>query len=135
MSLRYDPYRPWNEIMGREEMFSPTAYQAGQVSTKYTNAPPGLFFAGDPGFPRGGSNGAPRNFAPRVGFAYDLTGDAKTAPCSLEVELAVPDRKHPNRLCRTGGQRDQDPVKPGKDWVPLQVTPNLIEGIEAYPCP
>jgi hypothetical protein len=79
LGLRYDPYRPWNEIKGREEMFSPSAYQAGQVSTKYTNAPPGLFFAGDPGFPRGGSNGAPRNFAPRVGFAYDLTGDAKTS--------------------------------------------------------
>jgi hypothetical protein len=79
LGLRYDPYRPWNEIKGRVEMFSPSAYQAGQVSQVYTNAPPGLFFAGDKGFPTGGTNGASLNFAPRVGFAYDLTGDAKTS--------------------------------------------------------
>jgi len=77
--LRYDPYRPWNEIKGRMEMFSPSAYNAGQVSQVYTNAPPGLFFVGDRDFPKGGTNGASLNFAPRVGFAYDLTGNAKTS--------------------------------------------------------
>lgn len=79
LGIRYDPYQPWNEIKGRIEMFSPSAYQVGQHSDVYTNAPAGLFFPGDPGFPKGGTNGAYRNFAPRVGFAYDVNGDAKTS--------------------------------------------------------
>lgn len=51
---------------------------------------------------------------------------------SLEVELIVPDRKRSKRSCRSVSQRDQDPVKPSKDWVPLQMAPDLIERMEAY---
>jgi hypothetical protein len=59
--------------------FSPTAYSAGQVSSVYTNAPPGLLFPGDAGVPENGVNSNYRDFEPRVGFAYDLTGDGKTS--------------------------------------------------------
>src|SRR5262249_6238399 len=37
----------------------------------------GLFFPGDPGVPARGTTGDYNNFAPRVGFAYDLTGDGR----------------------------------------------------------
>ncbi|QNI37466.1 carboxypeptidase regulatory-like domain-containing protein [Edaphobacter albus] len=79
LGMRYDPFRPWNEINGRLELFSPDAYAAGRRSSVYYNAPPGLLFPGDQGFPRGGTNASYKNFAPRIGFAYDVTGDGKTS--------------------------------------------------------
>lgn len=39
----------------------------------------GLVFAGQNGTPDGFFNATKKNFAPRVGFAYDLTGDGKTS--------------------------------------------------------
>lgn len=77
--LRYEPYSPWKEIKGRVEQFSPAQYYAGAQSTKFINAPPGLLFPGDPGVPFSGVRGNYSNFAPRVGFAYDLTGNGKTS--------------------------------------------------------
>lgn len=79
LGLRYEPYFPWHEIRGRIEQFNMNAYQQGITSKVFPNAPPGLFFRGDPGFPENGTTGDYRNFAPRVGFAYDLKGDGKTS--------------------------------------------------------
>jgi hypothetical protein len=77
--LRYEPYQPWNEIQGRMEQFRPAAFLAGQKSQVYINAPAGLFFPGDSGFPARGTTGDYNNLAPRFGFAYDVSGDGKTA--------------------------------------------------------
>lgn len=77
--LRWEPFFPWKELKHRMTQFSPTAYSAGQVSSVYTNAPPGLLFPGDAGVPENGVNSNYRDFEPRVGFAYDLTGDGKTS--------------------------------------------------------
>ena len=77
--LRYEPYFPWKEIKGRAEQFSIAKYNAGVKSQKYPNAPPGLLFPGDPGVPFDGVTGNFTDFAPRAGFAYDLTGDGKTS--------------------------------------------------------
>jgi hypothetical protein len=44
----------------------------------------------------------------------------------------VSDHEHPKRVCRPVRHRDQDRVKPDKDWVPLHVAPDLMETIEAY---
>jgi hypothetical protein len=79
MGLRYDPFRPWNEVNGRLEAFSPAGYAAGAVSQVYVNSPPGLTFPGDPGFPRGGTGATYLDVAPRFGFAYDPEGNAKTS--------------------------------------------------------
>ena len=43
------------------------------------NAPVGETFRGDAGVPYEGVTGDYDNVAPRVGFAYDLTGDGKTS--------------------------------------------------------
>jgi hypothetical protein len=77
--LRYDPFFPWHETKDRIELFSVNAYAAGTTSSVYTNAPRGLLFPGDPGVPRWGTSASLKNIAPRVGFAYDLTGDGKTS--------------------------------------------------------
>jgi hypothetical protein len=79
LGLRYDPFFPWKETKGRVEVFSPSAFAAGEVSKVFPNAPPGLLFPGDPGVPKYGLLANYKNFSPRVGFAYDLTGDGKTS--------------------------------------------------------
>lgn len=77
--LRYEPYTPWNETKGRLEQFRPADALAGVKSTVFPNAPAGLFFRGDAGVPYRGVNGTMTDFAPRVGFAYDVTGNGKAS--------------------------------------------------------
>ncbi len=79
LGLRWEPYWPWHEIKGRVEGFSMPNYIAGTRSTVYTNAPPGLLFRGDKGFPENGTGNNFKDFAPRVGFAYDVSGNGKTS--------------------------------------------------------
>lgn len=79
LGLRYEPYFPWREIKGRVEQFSIARFKAGVKSQKFPNAPPGLLFPGDPGMPFDGVKGSFDDFSPRVGFAYDLTGNGRTS--------------------------------------------------------
>jgi len=73
--LRYEPFKPWQELMHRIEQFSPAAYAAGRKSTVYVNAPPGMLFPGDAGVPTQGVRSSYGNIMPRVGFAYDVHGN------------------------------------------------------------
>jgi hypothetical protein len=79
LGIRYDPFLPWHETKNRIEQFNVNAYAAGTKSSVYINAPPGLLFPGDPGVPRWGANGSLNTFAPRAGFAYDVSGDGRTS--------------------------------------------------------
>lgn len=82
LGLRWEPQSVMKEIYGRTEQFRPDAYAAGVSSTVIPSSPPGLFFVGDSfggiGFPSTGEHADLNNFAPRVGFAYDISGNAKT---------------------------------------------------------
>lgn len=82
LGLRWEPQGVIKEIFGRTEQFRPDAFAAGVRSTVIPTAPAGLFFVGDKfnriGFPDTGETADLNNFAPRVGFAYDLTGSGKT---------------------------------------------------------
>ena len=77
--LRYEPALPWYEARGRVEQFRPDAYARGDKSQVFVNAPPGLFFPGDAGVPRDGLRATYKNFMPRVGFAYDVSGNGRTS--------------------------------------------------------
>jgi len=60
---------PHNNIIG----FFP-----GHQSTVFPGAPPGLLYPGDPGTPNRAMVAPDRNnFAPRIGFAWDMFGNAK----------------------------------------------------------
>jgi hypothetical protein len=73
LGVRYDPFVPFSDELGRTECFRP-----GLKSTRFPNAPTGYLYAGDSGCPDGGSPSHYKLFAPRFGFSYDLTGKGTT---------------------------------------------------------
>ena len=49
--LRWEPYFPVVNMDGSAIHFDEDALEKGIKTTRFTNAPPGVFFNGDPGFP------------------------------------------------------------------------------------
>jgi hypothetical protein len=76
--VRWEPYLPEIETQRRVTHFDMASYLAGQKSQVYDNAPAGLTFPGDAGFPRAGTNSKFGNIAPRVGLVWDVNGNAET---------------------------------------------------------
>lgn len=72
--LRYEFYQPSREVDGRA-----SAFVLGHRSNQYPNAPVNMAFQGDAGIPMGFIQQDRNNFAPRLGLAWDVTGDGKTA--------------------------------------------------------
>jgi hypothetical protein len=72
--MRWEPSLPETQQYNEGDHIDFNAFAAGTTSTVYKNAPPGVFFYGDKGIPKGYANGDYHDFAPRVGFAWDPTG-------------------------------------------------------------
>ena len=71
--LRYEPFIPFDQKGGRH-----TTWVPGVQSTVFPDAPRGILFPGDAGLPKRLTNSDLNNFAPRLGAAWDVAGDAKT---------------------------------------------------------
>jgi hypothetical protein len=78
LGLRWEPFLPEFDHYDRGSTFSRAAFDAGQVSQVYANAPTGSLFAGDPGITHSFTDRRLANFSPRLGIVYDPTGSGKT---------------------------------------------------------
>ena len=77
--LRWEPFLPPAEIKGYTYNFSMADMVNNVKTTQFVNAPPGLSYPGDPGFPgKSGLDSQWNLFAPRVALAFDPKGDGKT---------------------------------------------------------
>lgn len=75
--LRWDPFFPYTDSLGRVACFVP-----GAKSQRFPNAPIGMLFGGshhDPGCPASSIYNNPKNFGPRLGFAYRITENGDTS--------------------------------------------------------
>jgi hypothetical protein len=85
LGLRYEPVLPWSDKGNRWAQVNFAAMAVNVTSKVYPNAPPGILFSGqngipsDAGMPDNALRASLTNFEPRIGFAYDLTGDGKTS--------------------------------------------------------
>lgn len=75
--IRWEPFTPEHDALARGDHFDLTSFENDQKTSKYNNAPPGLFFYGDKGIPKSYANGNWDDVAPRFGFAYDPFGNGK----------------------------------------------------------
>jgi len=72
LGLRYELPFPYTELHNLQNLFVP-----GAQSKVLPSAPAGLLYPGDPGVPAGLIPTQKTAFAPRVGLAWDPTGEAK----------------------------------------------------------
>jgi outer membrane receptor protein involved in Fe transport len=81
LGLRWDPYLGTAWENGTISNFSIDNFRNGIKSTQFVNAPAGLLYPGDPGFPPGTTGTKRRwlNVSPRLGVAWDATGDGRMA--------------------------------------------------------
>ena len=143
--LRWEPYFGTNFDNGAISNFVLDNFRGGVKSTVYVNAPAGLIYPGDPGFPEGKTGLSKRwlNFSPRVGAAWDVSGDGKTAvrssyainyeyPGAVFQQVAVQAAPFNNRVDLSGNLPFEDPYRgvPGGQQHPV---PNPIPRDVVFP--
>lgn len=77
--VRWEPCTPITGLNDRQVQFRPEEYLKGTKSARYLNAPAGLFYPGDTKggetINKSGVTAGKKQFAPRIGPAWDVTGE------------------------------------------------------------
>ena len=74
--VRWEPYLAPHDNYGFYSRFNLDRFTAGRRSSVFTNAPAGLMFEGDEGFPKNSNTfNKLAQFAPRFGIVWDPSGD------------------------------------------------------------
>jgi carboxypeptidase family protein len=81
VGVRWEPFFSQNLTRGANSIFIPDNFANNVRSTVFHNAPAGLIYPDDTGFPAGtsGLNKKWWNFSPRAGVAWDVHGDGHVA--------------------------------------------------------
>ena len=78
--VRWEPFIPLRNTFGWSSHFEQSRFDQGLKSTVYPQAPAGLIFPGDEGFPgKATTEGRLAQFAPRVGAIWTPGADGKTS--------------------------------------------------------
>jgi hypothetical protein len=79
--VRWEPYFGQNVLNGSVYNFRPENFRNNVRSQVFVNAPAGLIYPGDPGFPPGrrGMNTQWWNLSPRAGIGWNVSGNGRTA--------------------------------------------------------
>jgi hypothetical protein len=80
IGVRWEPWIPLRNTYSWVSNFDESRFRAGIKSKVYPQAPAGLYFPGDEGYPgRGTSEGKLSQFAPRLGAIWTPGGDGSTS--------------------------------------------------------
>ena len=135
--LRWEPYLGQNMKNGAVTNFSVENFRQGIKSKRFLNAPAGMMYPGDSGVPGGNSgiNKQWKNLSPRVGVAWDVSGDGRTAvrssyamnydlPSAVFLYIAASSSPFGNRV-ELSAVPFEDPYRnvPGGDTHPLSPVP------------
>ena len=119
IGLRWEPFMPERDTFGRGSYFSQSAFIAGTKTAKYTNAPPGLFFNGDPGIPYGYiNNQVQRLFSARrsrLGSQAEMAAKASEPPTASSMTDRTRSSMRSTPTLRRGATKSRRPV-PRADW-------------------
>lgn len=75
LGVRWEPFFPYTDTLGKLSAWG----GPGAQSNRFVNAPEGVLYPGDTGLPDGGYDPTWGNLAPRIGLAWDVTGDGRTS--------------------------------------------------------
>ena len=150
LGLRWEPFTPQVRNDKRTGRFRRDWFDQGRQSTVFVNAPVGYLYSGGDRPPGPGDEGMPDNaqisnnlwghFAPRVGMAWDVSGDGRTSiRAAYGVFYDYPHTYQFNGLRNLtpftpritwnryiGGLDDPWIRNPGGNPIPVIATPDLV---------
>ena len=143
VGVRWEPFFGQNVTHGSISNFSLERFRSNVKSTVYVNAPAGLLFPGDEGFPPGNSGLYKQwwNVSPRAGLAWDVNGDGRLAVRSSYAltydfppgdYLYVQPVRHRLPIvssCRACSFDDPYRTLPRRQPVPVSISASGIRGV------